>query len=421
MLRARLSPCSGMPWFVPLVRDFDGDGRDDLLLGCSNKLAVSLGAGAREAVLAPAFQHGALDRLIYSAAQLSKWPAPAFLVAGNKTGVVIVEAARGEASSRRVEIAAWRDEELGARAASVRLLDDGGALAEGVVYAAGPGALVELEWRRAGDEAGALHERRSWPAPPVGEPDRLALVDLHGAGEPSLVLLAHPRVRTNKCRLVMIEWPTRLRAGRLELGAPREHVIERACASVPISAGDEPGVALRLEGGSVGLARLDGDRVDVQPELAPLATRAGRPVEHTEPLALLTQRARAGSSRQLCARVLVRELVLDADRVVASAGSLLTYRVEDGDVTGVRATPLPDGFELGAVARGDFDGDGRDETLLVDGSYPQHIVSRYLGHGCEGPMDAPTGATGATDAPTTETRPGGPAPTSPATAGSRPS
>ncbi len=387
VLRARVSPCSGMPWFVPLVRDLDGDGRDDLLLGCSNKLAVSFGGDSRETLLEPTFRIEALDRLIYSAAPLALGRAPSFLIGGDASGVVVAESSPDDSlmSTRRVELDAWRHEGGEPRAGSVRLLDDGGALEAGIVYAAGPGALVELEWRREGGQPGTLHERRSWPLPPVGRLDRLVLADLRGDGERGLVLLAGPRTRTSECRMVVIEWPTARRDGRLELGEPQEHLVERACASVPVGPGDARGVPVRLERG-VGLLRHDGARVDVQLELAPPVSTEDSLVQHV-PLALLLERSRPDSSR-VCARVVVKEYTTDADNVIVSAGALFVYRVEDGVVTGFRSARLPEELELGAVARGDFDGEGHVETLLIDEQRPQHVVSRGLGRGCDAPTRA---------------------------------
>ncbi|NVB39318.1 hypothetical protein G6O69_15855 [Pseudenhygromyxa sp. WMMC2535] len=382
VLDARLSSCGWMPWFVSVVRDFDEDGRDDLLLGCSNELTVSFGAAS---TLEPGVQLDGLDRLVYSAASLTRGDHQAYLLGGDRTtSVIVVEAERGEGGwdtkTSLVEVDAWRDDAGEARPGRVLVLDDGGTLREGIAYAAGPGAIVELEWRREADQAGAVHVLRSWPVPELGEFDRLALVDLRGDGAPSLVLLAHPKPRTNHCRLAVLEWPTRRDAGRLDLGEAREYLVPRACESVPV-VGDEIGLALHLEGDSVALLRLDDDGVDAQIEL-PARRHDTLALHDTTPLVVFGQRSQLDSSR-LCLEVVARHLSAEPGGEAVSSSAVSKFLVEDGAVTEVRSLPLPEGLSLGAVAYGDFDGDGRPEALFVDQYDPQHVVSRALRRGCD--------------------------------------
>ncbi|MFO7564510.1 MAG: hypothetical protein R6X02_17830 [Enhygromyxa sp.] len=382
VLDARLSSCDWMPWFVSVVRDFDEDGRDDLLLGCSNELTVSFGAAS---TLEPGIQLDGLDRLVYSVASLTRGDHQAYLLGGDRTtSVLVAEAERVEGhwdtKTSLVEVDAWRDDAGEARPGRVLVLGDEGTLREGIAYAAGPGAIVEFEWRREADQTGAVHVLRSWPVPELGEFDRLALVDLRGDGAPSLVLLAHPKPRTNRCHLAVLEWPTRRDAGRLDLGEAREYVVPRACASVPVI-GDEIGLALHLEGDSVALLRLDDDGVDAQIEL-PARRHDTLLLHDTIPLVVFAHRSQPESNR-LCLEVVARHLSAEPGGEVVSSNSVSKFLVEDGAVAEIRSLPLPEGLSLGAVAYGDFDGDGRPEALFVDQYHPQHLVSGALRRGCE--------------------------------------
>jgi hypothetical protein len=377
VLHTDLSRCHGMPWFVSVVRDFDDDGRDDLLLGCSDELTVSFGGPN---TLQPGIQIDALDRLLYSAASLDRGPRPAFLLGGDRTtSVIVVEAERGEqgweATTRLVELDAWRDDADEQRGTPVQVLSDEGALREGIAYAAGPGAVVEFEWS---SETRALQVLRTWPVPEagVGAFDRLLLADLRGDGERSLVVVAQARPTSNLTGLVVIEWPTRQNAGRLELGEPSQHSVTHALASLPITTGGEPGLPLRLKDGGVALLRLVDDRFDTQLELfAPQGLE-------TTPLALFVDRPQSASSDRLCALVVAKHYATDHNRVLFSFGSVSQFVVEDGSVAWSRSFSLAEGFSLGAAFRGDFDGDGRPETLFVDEYHPQHIVSRSVIRGC---------------------------------------
>ncbi|MCB9749160.1 MAG: hypothetical protein H6713_04035 [Myxococcales bacterium] len=384
LIHEPVSPCDGMPWFASLVRDLNADGRDDLLLGCSNKLTVSLGAPS---TLTPELHTNSLDRLLSSAALVAREPAPVFVLGGRgRASVVVLETVQGArgwaVKTTRVELDDWRDSADETDRARVELLDDRGALDEGIAYAAGPGALVELEWRSAAAQPGALHVLRSWPIPATGELERLTLADLDGDGAQRLVLLAQRRPRTNRCALQVVEWPTRVRDGRLELGEPRTHTVQRACASLPGELGGEPGVPLRLERAGVGLLRRRGDPLDVQLELAPLG-------QDTTPVAIFTHRLQPASRRRLCAQVVSKQYAVDPSGVDVWYGLVSTYLVEDGVITGIRSAPLPEGFVPAAIVQGDFNGDERTETLWVNDGGAPHILSRGLGRGCAGPMQDP--------------------------------
>jgi hypothetical protein len=368
-----------MPWFVSVVRDFDEDGRDDLLVGCANQVTVSFGVAN---TLEPGIQL-MLDRLVYSAASLTRGDQQAYLLGGNKvTSVIVAEAERGEegwhAKTSRVEVDAWRYDGDPYQA-RVLVLDEG-TLRDGIAYAAGPGALVEFEWRREADQTGALHILRRWPLPELGEFDRLALVDLRDDGAPSLVLLAHPKQRTNHNGLVVLEWPTRRDAGRLELGEPREYVVPRAWKSLPVF-GDESGLVLCLPRDDLAWLKLDDDGVIALHELT-VRPHSSMFFESTTPLAVFAHRSQPESNR-LCLDVVAEHVSAEEGGEYVYSSSVSKFLVEDGAVEEIRSQLLPEALSVGGVTYGDFDGDGRPEVLFINQDYPQHLATRGLRRGCE--------------------------------------
>lgn len=364
ILKADLGSCSGQSFLSPVVADLNQDGSDDLIVACPGTIGITFGGseglGNAVQVSIPAVAH--------SATAIQSAGSPAIVVSGRGWGpaVVVVDDELGSPKARL----AWTGEETW----GVHLLADRSVPA-GNVYAVEGRQLTERTWDPENERLSIL---RTWDLPkglwggvPLltslrdgVENDLVDLVDLVIVGSKS----ARTRDDSFRSAVYTATW----RDDRLHLDTPVTSEHEGPAKVLPHAT--THGVVLASMD-HIRLMEWDGTALAPSFDLD-LRRSLARTYEGVQPISAFVHHR---GDERWCVEVLATGWRIE-EGVQVSDSLLGEWTVVGNDAH--ESWGILRGMDAVAMVRGDFDGDGVESTLIINGSRHEHIVTHSEWVGC---------------------------------------